>query len=204
MNADRPLPTPIASTRRSVGRPVALFAVAALAIVSAACSSSPAARSVARLPGSGSSTAASVPSAQQSDQDLVSYAHCLRNHGVNEPDPFQRPGHSGLTIEIPPSTPSTSAALKDCNHFVARLVQAKEAAGAQAAAPHLAALTDYARCMRSRDIPMLDPTIDGILDLGSVPGISNGFGRYSPQFRAADSACRHLLPAGVHDDGTGP
>lgn len=27
---------------------------------------------------------------------------------------------------------------------------------------------------------------------------------YSPQFRAADAACRHLLPAGVHNDGTGP
>jgi hypothetical protein len=37
-----------------------------------------------------------------------------------------------------------------------------------------------------------------------VPGISNDYGRYSPQFRAADQACRHLLPADVHDDGTGP
>jgi len=37
-----------------------------------------------------------------------------------------------------------------------------------------------------------------------VPGITSDFGRYSPQFRAADTACRHLLPTGVHDDGTGP
>jgi hypothetical protein len=58
--------------------------------------------------------------------------------------------------------------------------------------------------MRGHDIGMLDPTPFGALSLGNVPGISNAFGRYSPQFRAADAACRHLLPAGVHDDGTGP
>jgi hypothetical protein len=51
---------------------------------------------------------------------------------------------------------------------------------------------------------MLDPGPQGQLNLGDVPGITSEFGRYSPQFRAADSACRHLLPAGVRDDGTGP
>jgi hypothetical protein len=58
--------------------------------------------------------------------------------------------------------------------------------------------------MRAHDIAMLDPTPEGELNLGRVPGINNDFGRYSPQFRAADSACRHFLPASVHDDGTGP
>ena len=56
----------------------------------------------------------------------------------------------------------------------------------------------------AHDIAMLDPNSFGALNLGPVPGITNDFGRYSPQFRAADAACRHLLPAGVHDDGTGP
>jgi hypothetical protein len=58
--------------------------------------------------------------------------------------------------------------------------------------------------MRARDIAMLDPTPDGQLSLGQVPGITSDTGRYSPQFRNADAACRHLLPAGIHDDGTGP
>ena len=68
----------------------------------------------------------------------------------------------------------------------------------------LAALTRYAQCMRRHDIDMLDPTPSGQLNLGTVPGITSNFGRYSPQFRSADAACRHLLPAGVHDNGTGP
>jgi len=76
--------------------------------------------------------------------------------------------------------------------------------GAAQVAPELPALTRYAECMRSHDIDMLDPTPSGALSLGNVPGITASFGRYSPQFRAADSACRHLLPASVHDDGTGP
>jgi hypothetical protein len=58
--------------------------------------------------------------------------------------------------------------------------------------------------MRAHDIPMLDPDRFGDLNLGNPPGISSDFGRYSPQFRSADTACRHLLPAGVRDDGTGP
>ena len=74
----------------------------------------------------------------------------------------------------------------------------------QVNAAELAAFTNYARCMRAHDISMLDPTPQGQLNLGNVPGITSDFGRYSPQFRAADSACRHLLPAGVRDDGTGP
>jgi hypothetical protein len=58
--------------------------------------------------------------------------------------------------------------------------------------------------MRAHDISMLDPTPEGELSLGNIPGITADFGRYSPQFRAADGVCRRLLPPTVHDDGTGP
>ena len=65
-------------------------------------------------------------------------------------------------------------------------------------------VVNFARCMRGHDIAMLNPDSSGNLNLSNVPGISGDFGRYSPQFQAADTACRHLLPAGVHDNGTGP
>ena len=95
-------------------------------------------------------------------------------------------------------------ALHACTHFMQPIIQMKQAGQEALAAPRLRALTNYARCMRAHDIPMLDPTTLGELNLGHVPGISSDFGRYSPQFRAADTACRHLLPAGVADNGTGP
>jgi hypothetical protein len=141
----------------------------------------------------------------QSDEDMVSFAQCMRDHGVQMSDPVHRPGHAGLSIDMPPQDGATRTAYAACNHFIAPIVQMKNAGAAAQAAPHLAALTRYAECMRAHDITMLDPNPQGELNLGRVPGMaSNDFGRYSPQFRSADAACRHLLPAGVTDDGTGP
>jgi hypothetical protein len=135
----------------------------------------------------------------QSDQDMVSFARCMRDHAVPMSDPVHRPGHAGLSIDMPPQDATTRTAYAACNHFIAPIVQMKNAGAAARAAPHLAALTRYAECMRAHDIGMLDPTPQGDLNLGD-----STFGRYSPQFRSADTACRHLLPAGVADDGTGP
>jgi len=143
--------------------------------------------------------------AEQSDLDMIHFARCMRSHGVAMADPFHRPGHYGLSIDLPTQDAATRPAYAACGHFIQPIIQAK-AAGAKPGLPaaEMAALTSYAECMRSHDIAMLDPDTYGSLNLGTVPGIATDFGRYSPQFRAADTACRHLLPPGVHDDGTGP
>ena len=186
----------------------ALLAVAAAGLLATACSSGASTPGVASLPGRTSTTSAGNASAAnlsaQSDRDMVDFARCMRGHGVSMSDPFHISGHEGLSIELPPQDAATSAAYGACDHFIAKDVAAKQAGAAAQAAPHLRALTDYAGCMRSHDISMPDPQPDGELNLGPVPGLTSSFGRYSPQFRSADAACRHLLPAGVHDDGTGP
>ena len=192
------------------GRVMARGAVAALmaALLAAACSSSPPAPQVASLGGHhGGSTAGQQLSLAQGDRDMVNFARCIRAHGVAMPDPVHRPGHAGLTLQFPSATPGplTRAADAACQHWIGPIIQAKQAGAAAAMSPaRLAKLTDYARCMRAHDIPMLDPDRYGDLNLGHPPGVSSDFGRYSPQFRSADTACRHLLPAGVHDNGTGP
>jgi hypothetical protein len=186
-------------------RAVALLALSAAAIALAACSSPAAGPQVAHLAGHGTRTNGSGQlTTAQSDLDMISFARCMRAHGVAVRDPFHRAGHSGLSIEIPSQTASNRPAFSACNHFLAPIVSMKNAHAAAVAAPELHALTEYARCMRAHDIGMLDPTTDGQLNLGMVPGITSNFGRYSPQFRAADGACRHFLPAGVNDNGTGP
>jgi hypothetical protein len=183
-------------------------AVAVLAVLAAGCSSAargPGSAPVASLPGTGQATSAAQPLTQrQGDQNIISFARCMRSHGVQVSDPVHRPGHAGLSIDLPSRGPATNAAYAACIHFIQANIEAKQAGAAARAAPHLAALTRYAQCMRSHDINMLDPTPLGELNLGHVPGITSDFGRYSPQFRAADAACRHFLPAGVRDDGTGP
>jgi hypothetical protein len=176
-------------------------------MAAAACSSTPPARTVASLPGHGGTTTApsGVPNEAQSDQEMVNFTRCMRAHGTHMSDPFHRPGHSGLTIDLPPQDAATQSAYSACNHILGPIMNAKQSgAGGGPNAGHLPALTAYAECMRSHDISMLDPTPQGILNLGNVPGMTSDFGRYTPQFRSADSACRHLLPASVHDDGTGP
>jgi hypothetical protein len=162
-------------------------------LLAVACSSSPATDSSASQQTS------------QGDQAMVSFTRCMRNHGIQMSDPFHQPGHTGLSIDLPQQTAVTRPAFAACNHYIASLEQAKAAGAAAQSAANLPALTRYAACMRAHDINMLDPTAQGVLSLGDVPGMaSNDFGRNSPQFRSADTACRHLLPTGVADDGTGP
>ena len=182
-----------------IGATAALFAAALLVT---ACSSSSSGPQVASLGGHrGSAAVSSRITTAQSDQDMLNYARCMRAHGVNQPDPVHIPGHAGLSLVTSATPPPSPAATAACTHFLQPIIQAKTAAMTPA---RIAALASYARCMRAHDIAMLDPTSSGQLSLGSVPGISSGFGRNSPQFRSADAACRHLLPAGIHDDGTGP
>ena len=181
--------------------------LAATAVLAVACSSTTPGPQVASLGGHhGDSAAGQQLTQAQSDRDMVNFARCMRAHGVAMPDPVHIPGHSGLSLEFTATPgPQTRAANAACQHFIGPIIQAKQAGAAAAMSPaRLAKLTDYARCMRAHDIPMLDPTSFGALNLGNPPGVSSDFGRYSPQFRAADTACRHLLPAGVHDDGIGP
>ena len=183
---------------------VAAVLVAAGVLVGG-CSSAPGGTPVASLSGHAAATqSGQALTQQQSDQDMISFARCMRSHGVQMSDPVHRPGHAGLSIDLPTRDSATSAAYAACTHFIQAIIQVKAAGAASQAAPHLAALTRYAQCMRSHDINMLDPTPQGELNLGTVPGVTSDFGRYSPQFRAADTACRHFLPAGIRDDGTGP
>ena len=187
---------------------VSAVAVAVAVAVLAGCSAAapgPGSAPVASLSGSASASPSAQPlTERQSDQDMISFTRCMRSHEVQMTDPVHRPGHAGLSIDLPERGPATSAAYAACTHFIQAIVAAKGAGAAAGAAPRLAALTRYAQCMRSRDINMLDPTPQGELNLGNVPGITSDYGRYSPQFRAADTACRHFLPAGIRDDGTGP
>ena len=181
-------------------------ALTAAGLAAVACSSGSSGRQVASLSGH-SRASGSAPrfTVAQGDRDFVNFARCMRAHGVQMSDPFHVPGHQGLSINLPTRDAATRAAYAACTHFIQPVINMKNAGATTAMSPaRLAALTRYAQCMRAHDIPMLDPTSFGALDLGNVPGITSGFGRYSPQFRSADAACRHLLPAGTRDNGSGP
>jgi hypothetical protein len=195
----------LATGRRRARLPRALVAVAIVGVLASACSSGSGTPSVAGLSGHGTTQQSAQPlTSAQRDQQLVTWSRCMRSHGVAESDPFHRPGFTGLSIQLPKPGPAASRADAACGHVLHKLEATKQAGAEQEATTWLPALTRYAQCMRNHDIDMLDPNPEGSLNLGNVPGITSSFGRYSPQFRSADSACRHLLPAGVRDDGSGP
>ncbi len=202
LSASAAMPPP--GRARACGAVAALMATAVLAV---ACSSPASGPEVASLGGHhGGAAAAAGLTTAQGDRDMLNYARCMRAHGADVPDPAHIPGHTGLSIQFPATpSPITRAAGAACMHFIGPIIRAKQAGAAAAMSPaRLAALTSYARCMRAHDISMLDPTSFGALSLANVPGMNSDFGRYSPQSRAADTACRHLLPAGVSDNGSGP
>jgi hypothetical protein len=184
---------------------IASLALSAATLAAAACSSGQAGPHVAHLPGQDpAAQATGQQTGAQMDRDMISFARCMRAHGVPMSDPYHRAGHAGLSISLPGQTAANRPAFSACNHFLQPIIQFKQSHQEASAAPIMGALTAYARCMRAHDIGMLDPTPLGQLNLGHVPGMNNNFGRTSPQFRAADTACRHFLPASVHDNGTGP
>jgi hypothetical protein len=149
--------------------------------------------------------ATEAAAAVRSDQGMIQFARCMRAHGVDMPDPFHRPGHAGLSISLPEQGPATTNAYKACGQFLEPTIELKQRAAAKTITPAVRlGLVRYAECMRGHAVPMLDPNAMGQLNLGDVPGLSNGFGRYTPQFHAADHECRQFLPANIRDDGTGP
>jgi hypothetical protein len=172
----------------------------------AGCGGGGSTATVASLGGPGASRSGSARpyTVAQGDRDLIAFARCMRAHGVQMSDPFHVPGHTGLSIDLPVRDVATRFAYRACNGLIQPIIEAKQSGARSRGAADIPALTRYAECMRSHDIPMLDPNSMGADSLGNVPGITSNFGRYSPQFRQADAVCRRLLPPSIHDDGSGP
>ncbi len=179
---------------------------AAVGLVLGGCVSGGRSAGVPSASGTGADTPTTALTSAGADQLFVDYVHCVRSHGVTIADPTHRPGHQGLTLNLPDSeTPGFAAANAACQHIIVPVQAMKNGNQGAPSQATMTALIAYARCMRAHDIPLLDPAAtDGHISLGHVDGINNDIGRSDPQFSAADTACRHLLPAGVTDDGTGP
>src|SRR6266702_7927992 len=100
---------------------VGIVVLAGLAVLAAGCSSAasgPGSAPVASLSGHAAASSAQALTAAQSDQDMISFARCMRGHGVQMSDPVHRPGHAGFSIALPTRDSATSAAYAACTHFI--------------------------------------------------------------------------------------
>ena len=159
-----------------------LGALAAVALLAAACGGSP-----AHAPASGNSGIAR----------LEDYAKCMRSHGIKDfPDPQPNPGGQGGSFQY------SSGPGSDLNHNDPRFQAADQACQSLLPQPgvpsaqRIAGLVKLAQCMRSHGFPNFpDPNSQGAFD-------SSKFDSSSPQLQSAMQTCQQQTgstgPIGVH------
>lgn len=169
-----------------------LLAVAALAAV--ACGDSAQGEGVASVnDGKGTASRAGEQRDGQRAKDpekaMLDFARCMREHGVDMPDP--KSGEGGMfRFEAPqagtrvPEEGKFMDADKACRHLMS-----------DAGPPELSpedekqmqdAMLDFARCMRERGVEVPDPQPGG----GIIAKVGEGADPRSPEFQAAEKDCR--------------
>jgi hypothetical protein len=142
-------------------------------------------------------------------QGALKYAQCMRDHGIDMPDP-QRVGNGGIKQTMKAganvSNAKMQAAQKDCQKYMSvgggRTLSAGERAKVQNA------MLDYAKCMRAHGVDMPDPKFNNsgggvtfqLGGPGKTGGSTGGPNPESPAFKKADEACHSKL-AGLAKGG---
>ena len=143
----------------------------------------------------GGASASDGSSSAKAEQAGLKFARCMREHGINVPDP--KPGAKGFTFSAR-SGPgqggpnSLQTADRACRHFLKGAL--KPPSQSQLNKMRDAALK-WAKCMRQNGVNVPDPTPSG----GGIQiqgGKGQGPGPDNPAFQTADRQCRHLLPGG--------
>jgi hypothetical protein len=140
------------------------------------------------------SQGASDASNAKSYGDAVLFAQCMRSHGVpNFPDPVSA-SVTGYVFKFPtglnPSSPHFASANEACRHLLPNGGQLTPQQRAQIQTK----LLQFARCMRSHGVANFpDPSLGPDNRVVLSPGTADP---NSPQFQAAEKACKSLLPAG--------
>jgi hypothetical protein len=140
-----------------------------------------------------SEAAIAAPGGPEAQKKMVAFAQCMRGHGV--PD-FPEPSEGHLLIKgnskngLNPGSPQFQSAMKACRS----LAPAPKLSPQQSAAMQAQALK-FSACMRSHGVPNFpDPKFEGggvRISLHAGPG---GIDPQSPQFQAAQKACRGEMP----------
>ena len=173
-----------------------LIAMLALALTVAACGGGGKANGVASLGGANKPTATTTAkpwSKQDAMQAALAFARCMRQHGIDMPDP-QFNGN-GISQEFTarrggngPDSPKFKAAQQACNKYLPN--------GGQPTKPNLQEqqqMLAFARCMRQHGIDVPDPGANGGIEVKGRPGTVNPD---SPKFKAAEQACQQYEPNG--------
>ena len=178
-------------------RPLVLAAALVLALLAAACGGSSGSDGVASATGPNASSKSGESEEKKKDpqQAGLDFARCMREHGVDVPDP--EPGEGGL-IKIGPGPGGASQAVeqpfdpdfeeadKACRHLLADLIPDGEGPTDPEAQDRA---LKFAQCMREHGVDMPDPEFRG----GAIALKIEGADPQSPTFQEAQKACAEFF-----------
>jgi len=147
--------------------------------------------------GIASATGTATPSPTASfEPDPAAFAKCMREHNVNIPDPQPnqewRPDKpDGVSRE------QFETAVRACQSFLGQNIL-----GNPPPPEEMEKLRAFAVCMREHGVDMSDPEASGNMIIrGRLGDLNRTQLNADPQFRAAEDACKHLLPKDGEEGG---
>jgi hypothetical protein len=179
-------------------RPIGLLAAVPLAVIAlAGCAGHKSGPGVASAGGAGTQTASARPSTSANRQaQLLQYAQCMREHGVDMPDPVDNSGQVVITMPsgAAQNDSRVKAAMQACQQFLPNGGAPPTLSPAQ-----LDQLRQYVQCMRDHGIQMADPDPNtGGIQIGN--GSTGSGGKTAilndPKYKEAQDACQSKLPQG--------
>ncbi|WP_436497983.1 hypothetical protein [Actinokineospora sp. HUAS TT18] len=144
---------------------------------------------VASAGGPGSTT--TTPSAKSGPGDQAKFAQCMRDHGVDMPDPEETgAGGKGVRIRIPDGTDKSKvdAAMTECKSFLPNGGEPPKLDAEQQEQ-----LRKMSQCMRENGVPDFpDPDPNGGIRIEVRPG--SGMDPEDPKFQEAQEKCQQFMP----------
>jgi hypothetical protein len=151
----------------------------------------------ASLAACGSDTPTSSDTKEKNRQALLDYARCMRQHGIDMPDPkFDSGGGVTMSQGGPGTAPvpkaKMDAAQKACEKYQ-KQIKAPTLSPEEQAEFRKAALAN-AKCMRDHGINFPDPQFGANGEARVQIGKGSGINPNSAKFQAAQKACMKFLP----------
>jgi hypothetical protein len=182
-------------TRTRTGLMLVPGLLLALALAVAGCGGGNS-NGVASLGGDKATPTTSAGGSGDPRQAARNWARCMRQHGINLPDPNidANEGFAGLLPEgVNPDDPKFKAAQQACQRYAPSGGQPPKLNQQQRQQQ-----LQFARCMRQQGINMPDPDANGGTDMSRIGVDPDG-----PKFKAAEQACQQYKPNNTQTQSNG-
>lgn len=124
---------------------------------------------------------------------MLDYARCMRENGIDMPDPQFEGGRTTMRVGGPDMSPEKMRAAEEACKKYQQAIKPPELSEEQKTEFKEQALA-HTRCMRKQGIDVPDPQFD---ESGGVQmRLGRGINPESAKFRKAQEACRDTLPQG--------